>query len=226
MNQISYPPIFDTPIEYAECEIPFIVIENKDAFRKYILDLILKKGGFQGNSSFSFELKEVSFGDIEIFSDYFNTSLNNKAFINKLISFIDTELCNEKFAEELFKVNQIMQKVLYDSIEQFPYDVDFSDTLNAKEIIKSYNPKFIDGDLENVPEMLIKYMLASRELMGTKLFVLQNLEVFFSRVEVENLYKTFLYEKLNVVVVQSEKIYDGNPYEKCYIVDNDLCVIF
>ena len=78
---------------------------------------------------------------------------------------------------------------------------------------------------EDVAEHMIDYLRMSAEVMGTQLFVLCNLKLFFNGQEMQYLYEQALYHKFSLLLVEGH-IPDGKEKgEKWMIVDKDNCVI-
>lgn len=225
MIQIAYPPLFDLAIEYNENQIPFLVIENRKEYRNLLVDIRRQKEGLDGKFLISDNSKAIQFKYIDVVDQYAEDMLNNKTLVSKLISLMEAELLNERYSEELLKVDSLLQSLLFDVSEGLPYEIEFNDSIIIKEIVKQFNPHFFNDDSDDFKDRLLKYMLISRDLLGTKAFILKDLKLFFSQLEVEELYKCFFYEKLNVIVLQSEKVY-SNSNELIVTVDDDLCVIY
>ena len=225
MTQIAYPTLYDAAIEYNENQIPFLVIENRKEYRNLLRDIIRQKEGLDGKFFISNDSEAIQFKYIDVINQYEEDMLNNKALVSKLISMMETELMGERYAEDLLKVDSLLQNLLFDVSEELPYEIEFNDSIIIKDIVKQFNPHFFNDDLDDFKDSLLNYMLISRELLGTKAFILKDLKLFFSQLEVEELYKSFFYEKLNVIVLQSEKVY-SNSNELIVTVDDDLCVIY
>lgn len=224
MTQIAYPLLFDSVIEYDENHIPFIVVENRKEYRNLLVDIKKQKEGLDGELLISNDLKNISFKNIDIINDYSNDNLNTKTLLSKLSTLIEMELNNEKYVEDLININSVLQCILFEIIGELPYEIEVNDSLIIKDLVKQFNPHFCGVDTDDLKDALLKYMMASRDLLGTKLFILRDLKLSFSSSEVEEIYKCFFYEKLNVVVLQSEKVY-SNSNEILVTVDDDLCVI-
>lgn len=225
MTQIAYPTLYDAAIEYNENQIPFLVIENRKEYRNLLRDIIRQKEGLDGKFLISNDSKAIQFKYIDVINQYEEDMLNNKALVSKLISMMETELMGERYAEDLLKVDSLLQNLLFDVSEELPYEIEFNDSIIIKDIVKQFNPHFFNDDSDDFKDSLLNYMLISRDLLSTKVFILKDLKLFFSQLEVEELYKSFFYEKLNVIVLQSEKVY-SNSNELIVTVDDDLCVIY
>lgn len=225
MTQIAYPTLYDAAIDYNENQIPFLVIENRKEYRNLLRDITRQKEGFDGNFLISNDSKAIQFKFIDVIDQYVEDMLNNKTLVSKLISMMEIELMEERYAEDLLKVDSLLQNLLFDVSEELPYEIEFNDSIIIKDIVKQFNPHFFNDDSDDFKDRLLNYMLISRDLLGTKAFILKDLKLFFSQLEVEELYKSFFYEKLNVIVLQSEKVY-SNSNELIVTVDDDLCVIY
>ena len=79
--------------------------------------------------------------------------------------------------------------------------------------------------MKNITKMLIDYLRMSADVMGTRLFVLCNLNLFFNRQEMQYLYEQALYHKFSLLLVEGHLPDGKEKGEKWMIVDKDNCVI-
>ncbi len=79
---------------------------------------------------------------------------------------------------------------------------------------------------EDTPEQLLEWMLMQRELLGKRLFILYGIKPLLCDDELVAFYRSALYEKLDLLLIES---YQREPLleEECItIIDKDLCVIY
>lgn len=74
-------------------------------------------------------------------------------------------------------------------------------------------------------EQLIEYMSLYRRFFGKKLFVFLNLKPCLSFVELELFYRSVVYEKYNIMLIENHASEIHTDYEQTVIIDSDLCQI-
>ena len=79
-------------------------------------------------------------------------------------------------------------------------------------------------ELSNFYERIITYIKLMHQICNIELFVFYNLKDYFNSEKIELFYKDCLYEKINIIIIESSKS-EKIKYEKYYILDNDLCII-
>ena len=73
-------------------------------------------------------------------------------------------------------------------------------------------------------ENMLNYIKFMKRICGLKVFFLINIKQYFKQEDMLCIYKECLYEKINLILVESS--YNNSyDYEKAWIIDNDLCII-
>lgn len=219
----AYNDLFDDALKMSENQILNIVIENRESYRKLIEDLLHKKAGEDRGVFISENLEEISFKNIDIISDLFSISLNGKNLLNALLNKIDKLVFDEAFSIDAMKISSQLENLFINISDNLDYEIEFSNVISFKDLAKVSDVRFEEKSLSFL-ETIMKYVQASSDLLNTKLFIFLNLKAYFSKEEIDFLYEFFIYNKIPVIIIQSE-IYFKNDNENLIIVDNDLCCI-
>ena len=75
-----------------------------------------------------------------------------------------------------------------------------------------------------LPEKVMEYMLVSEKLKGTRTFVTVNLRSFISDLKTEQLFKSIVLHKINLICIETKE-YSRLDTENVIIIDEDMCVI-
>ena len=223
--KLAHPDFF-FPIEISELEIPVLILENPCGFRKFIWELREQTEGREGRWVLSENNKPLNFAkSCEVIINPFAMEINQRKLLTSLYDRV------EKFAsssEVLMIWNQMesyFQKVteeLLTTTDEFA--LIYRDNISIKDFLKFMEVRFEEHN-EDVAEHMIDYFRMSAEVMGTRLFVLCNLKLFFDGKEMQYLYEQALYHKFSLLLVEGH-IPDGKEKgEKWMIVDKDNCVI-
>ena len=83
---------------------------------------------------------------------------------------------------------------------------------------------FCDAKRDPSCELVSYYMLISEKLKRTKLFVTVNMRSFISDKKIEQLFKSIVLHKINLICIENKE-YPRLDTEKVIIIDEDMCVI-
>ncbi len=83
----------------------------------------------------------------------------------------------------------------------------------------------MDTEELSFPELLLEWLRIQRRLMGKRIFILYGLKACLSREEQELLFRSILYEKLDVLLIEPFQRENVIKEECVTIIDRDLCVI-
>lgn len=219
---ITYP-LFDGVIEFEENKINVLIIENGTFFRKAVFDAVNQAKGEEGEFILSENFKIIDFSkNAEVIINFSELDFDSRKFaakINKMAENASEELENESM-ELLSKINIFAASLA----TLMDIDVSFSEKENISDIIKLFDFK-IDREGKTLGEQLLEYMKMCRMFFGKKLFIFVNLKSYLSEEEAESFYKSVLYEKYDVLLLESHQ--RGAFLEKEYVtvIDEDLCEI-
>lgn len=212
-------PFTEKPISFDGKTINVLIVENPVVLRNTITSFRNDGNPFVLSEEFkpiewtkNAEFIDNVF-DIDFFSKSLSSKINTEAF--KII-----ENYPEETAELLNHIN------LWGSIisSQFDFNADFSVLEDSERIIKMLNFSVHTEDL-SLPEMILEYMNICRKFFKKNLFVFLNLKSYLTIEEQQLFYKSAVYEKFNLLLVENYQHESIISCEKTVIVDKDLCVI-
>lgn len=213
----------DLNIEFVENTYNVIVVESKALYSEMLFGLISQSTGHEGDFILSEDNKILTAkNNIEIIIDPFRLDFANKRIMNKLYQ----ELCEgiqDKLYEELGELNSFTVQLLDRAIADVEYPVNYDINTDVISLLKMYNVK-PDDYSENIAERLCLYIKLMSRLCGIKLFILANIGAFIDREELELVYETLSYEKINVLMFESHER-DWLNNETVLIIDKDKCLI-
>lgn len=207
-----------------ERKVSVLVIENQNFFTKALIDFNNQIGKNKGDFILSCNDAPVDiYKNMEMIVDILSFEINKRSLLNRLYKKADMIAQNEDFAiitkEFLSSINTYAQ-TLADEID---YEIDFLYEYDISNILKAIGFKFSD-EFKKVGERIIEYMLLVREFEGDKCFILINIRNYINDEEINDFYKTILYNKLKVLVISAND-YPYSEYEDKIIIDKDLCEI-
>ncbi len=220
----AYSDLLDRAIPIEENEVPVLLVENRTAFRSLLLDFQIQKSGLSGQVLFSCNGKDLKFTAVDFLGDVVNLDLNSKSLLTKLISSLEHRSAQEDYVEQVTEINHAVQELLLLLSEDFDVGFTFADQLDMKALLKICGIRFSEIGSEYL-ECLCNYLLLSRILLKTEVFVLVNLKLILNEEELKNLYQFLEYHKIKILLLEGVET-DRLPIEKYYIIDQDLCVIY
>lgn len=216
-------PLLNEAIRFEENTVNVLVIENIPQLRKLILSFLDQLNGLGGEIVLAEndEILELSKTAVLI-TDPFSLELDSKRIISKIVQ--DACIAAEEYAEKLQSIILELNRLAGEMCSSFEYDVSFNELGSFDELVKLMG---FHADTENMsfPESLLEYMKLHRKFFGKKLFVFYNLKACLSPEELILFYRSAMYEKLNMLLVEDIQRSSISCFEKTVIVDKDLCII-
>ena len=216
---------FSEPIKFLENNINILVVENPILFSKMIKGFLQQYNGEDGDFILSknFEIIDIP-TNIEIIADVFNLDFNNRKIINKVYTLLQNASVNEIFedSQNLYNnINEYLSKI----VQYCDYPLHYNSNIDLINIFKSCDLK-IDISNSNILEESVNYILLYKNIFNVELFVFVNLKCVLSKAQLLELYKTILYQKINILLIESNVKDVLKQYENLRIIDNDMCEIY
>lgn len=216
---------FSEPIKFLENNINILVVENPILFSKMIKGFLQQYNGEDGDFILSknFEIIDIP-TNIEIITDVFNLDFNNRKIRNKVYTLLQNASVNEIFedSQNLYNnINEYLSKI----VQYCDYPLHYNSNIDLINIFKSCDLK-IDISNSNILEEIVNYILLYKNIFNVELFVFVNLKCVLSKAQLLELYKTILYQKINILLIESNVKDVLKQYENLRIIDNDMCEIY
>ena len=212
--------LYNLEFDLIENQILVLSIENHLAYSN-ILETLWKQ--YKGDFILSDESKELKLSQkMECIYNIFNTNTNDRKIITKLyqeLTFQNDTLLQEEsvlFKQELISY---FDKV----ISTVPYSLKYNFDTDLSSLMKSISVE-IDDDSDSLLEKTMQYIKLMNQICGVEIFVIPNLKAYFSPEEIIQLYEFTIYNKIYLIVIEAIQ----TPHiegEKCWIIDEDLCII-
>lgn len=205
-----------------EEKVNTLIIENQSFFTKILIDFYNQLNNETGEFVLSRDNIPIDIArNLEIIIDFIDFKINKKDLLNKLMKYIDFIATDDNMLMKTNEMKTLINNFAFEISENIEFDVDFTLDYDISYILKAINFKFKE-DYTNLSEKLIEYMLLIRKFDNDKCFVLVNIRNYIKDSEIDEFYKTILYNKLKVLVI-SAKEYPTSDYELKIIIDKDLC---
>lgn len=212
------------------CELRFeegysyeLIIENQEAFRKFLGWISSKNGNGQVGIILTEDEKELSILKYcEVIWNPFLLEFDNKKFISALFSEMK-ETCSSMYIEETANLNSEIIRYLDQIIENIPYNVDYSCELDVGGLFKLLNVKISHSE-DSVVENLVEYIKLVKRILGISFVILIGPKQYLYDYEYQELQKSAIYEGIFLLSVSSGDNYTIKS-ERRFLIDKDLCFV-
>lgn len=211
----------DNSLNIDDSNVLCVEIENKKYFYRFIKDLNNISNGIGNEDIIIYEDdKEINLTNkIKILVNYFDLELNNKKLSNDIVKYINDNIDEEikfKLSQEILKIIKIYKNVL----NEFDMPLVIDENLSVESITK--NLKISLDEKSELLENLLLLIDLERTIKCNELLVFVNLKQYLSKEELNELYKYSLYNKIKIMLVDSQCYGVTLNYEKKLIIDESL----
>lgn len=211
----------DNSLNINDSNVLCVEIENKKYFYRFIKDLTNISNGIGNEDVIVYEDdKEINLTNkIKILVNYFDLELNNKKLSNDIVKYINDNIDEEikfKLSQEILKIIKIYKNVL----NEFDIPLVIDENLSVESITK--NLKISLDEKSELLENLLLLIDLERTIKCNELLVFVNLKQYLSKEELNELYKYSLYNKIKIILVDSQCYGVTLNYEKKLIIDESL----
>lgn len=214
---------YDNKIEFEQGRVNVLEISNKRTFTNFILNFneLCKNEKFEtniitlhGNDN---ELLKFS-KEVDIVIDIFNIELNSKKILTKLYDKMESSIENkDKIIEVMFKLREL----LYNNIEEFPFDFNIREEIDILSILKLYDIKIDEDMYIDFSQKLFFLVDIISELKIAKILIIPNLKSYLNDVELIEFYKYTMYKELKLLIIENKFSNDTLTYEKKMQIDDN-----
>lgn len=169
------------------------------------------------------EEKELDFAkNVYFIFDILNIDFNDRKILNKLYSKIkisldsDTEVRNklEIYFRDVFN---LLDSVLL----EFPFEFTYKTELEVEELFKLYGIRLYNEGQSFMDKIL--YLIDLISLLDLcKVLIFCNMKSFFTDIQIEEIYKHIIHNKLNALLVEGSITEKPLQYEKKIRIDLDF----
>ena len=210
-------------IVFKEGYINVWVIESKALLNRFVRELMSQfdehEGGFvlyDGR-----ELLRIK-DTVNIITDYFSISPNNKKMKGKIIKILE-EIAEGEMLCATQELKSRIQQYLEFLIERTDLNLEYDNAFSVNGLLKLLDVR-AEENYGNLLENICAYLKLTVSLLPDQLFVFVNLKQYLDASDIDALYKFVEYEKINVLLIENI-ITERRDNEKYLILDRDFCVI-
>lgn len=212
---------FDNKIAFNGDYINVVEIENKKYFYRFVKDIYtISAEGMTNDITFFEDNKEKNVnGKIKVFSDFFNFEFDSKKYSNDISKYVSTNIDDGERNVLLSLCNKIVK--IYTKILN---NIDLPLNVDTDITIENIT-KFVKVSIRNSNELLQSLLLLidlERVLLTKNILFFVNLKQYLSKTELLELYKYAIYNKIEIVLIDSQGYGGTMKYEKKYIIDENL----
>ncbi len=188
-----------------------------------IYNVYLQTEGGVGDFVLSNNEKEIPFTKKVCFIDNpLTVNCNDKKMITKLYKEIES-IAMEQIPDIHNDLSICLINTLDEYIKLVPYPLQYNYNINLCDVFKLCNLGFPEYNETHLGSLL-NYIKVVHRLLDIEVFIFRNLKSFFNEEELLTLYTECNYEKVYLFLIEGCQ-YERIEYEKCYIIDKDLCFI-
>lgn len=219
-------PDYNYQIIFKEQNVNTVVIENEKEFTHLVGELLLQCDSKDGRFVLSDENKilKISTNMLCVINPL-SLTLNSKKAVDKIYDQLQEVIqTSELYLSEKEMYSKILE-FIQKSIEQYDYPLVVDDEIESRNIFKLVNLRWSDEN-DNLLDSIIDYMKINCRLLNYKVFAFVNLKSFLTTEELELLFRTCLYEKYNLLLIESTARVKRFDCERVLVIDKDCCEIY
>lgn len=221
MRLSCFPVNIDLLLEENKAQV--LILENQIIFSEFLERLNEQFSGRDRDILLSDDEKKLSISKVaEVVYTPILLDLNSKKIQTHLFKEM-CEISTEYFSGEKEYINSAIIDILDKITEKMPYPVSFSLDSELTPIFKQYDVHLDFGGVSLI-EKLLAYIQLEKQLCDTQLIIFVNLKAYIGKEELGELYKTAFYNKVQIILVESQESYCLHA-ENYYIIDKNKCVI-
>lgn len=218
-------PSFFLPIEFEENISQTLIIENPKDFSELIYELRKQINGEDGKWVLSQNGEPINITKkCEMIIDPFSVDLNERKLLTALYSMLEKEIQTTELLLEWNTVYPFLVNKMDKLISSADYMLSYKNDIEIKDFFKIMNLQFL-SDTTDFFEKLLDYLRLAHEVLNVELFIFVNIKGFLNESQLHFLKEQSMYQKFQILLIES---YDNEmrmSAEKVTIIDKDSCVI-
>lgn len=213
---------FENEIQLNDESVQTFEIENKRYFYRFVKDLynISNEIEIEEIKFFDSNFKEINMlGKIQIFTNFFDFNFESKKYSNNIIKYLNENIKDNEITDlssKYKKLTQSYKKILSNIDLPLMITEQFDISIITKMLKVKVNEK------EDIMDNLLLLIDIEKELKLNKLLIFINLKQYLNKEELIEFYKYAIYNKLNIILIDSQSYGVTSKYEKKLIIDTNL----
>ncbi len=215
-------PTFEHMIDFDNDMINILVVENQKQLCTYIQELKHQSLGYDGHFSLYHGQECISMNNIKVIIDLFNLDTNTKDVLTPISNIVIRTALDADHYQKTNDALGDLSRMMIDLLSDVDLMIE-SKELTIQDIVKASSIKTITSG-EGILSTICDYLDLYSKYAKVKIFVFVNCREYLTDEEVLLLEQHILYNKLNVLFVESHehKVLEN---ESVTVIDDDLCEI-
>lgn len=213
---------FENVITLKEDKVTCIEIENKNYFYRLISNLysIINSEIVEDITFYDSENKELNISNkIKIFLNFFNFDFDSKKYTNDINKYIINEMDENDKINLLKSYNKLIETFIK-ILNKSDLPLQILEDITVENIIK--NLKLTINPKNNLLDNLMLLIELEKTLKTNNLLVFVNLKQYLTNQELIELYKYAIYNKIHIIMIDSQSYGGTLDYENKLIIDSNL----
>lgn len=213
---------FENIVTLKEDKVTCIEIENKNYFYRLISNLysIINSEIVEDITIYDNENKELNISNkIKIFLNFFNFDFDSKKYTNDINKYIINEMDENDKINLLKSYNKLIETFIK-ILNKSDLPLQILEDITVDNIIK--NLKLTINPKNNLLDNLMLLIELEKTLKTNNLLVFVNLKQYLTNQELVELYKYAIYNKINIIMIDSQSYGGTLDYENKLIIDSNL----
>lgn len=217
--------LLDENIKFIEGKVNVLEINNRELYNKIVYRLNRKINideDFEDIYLYE-DNKEIPISrNCNLVYDLYNIFSNQTKILKGFYGEIAKEYSFNYEEEEILKLQKPLIKSIKEVLIEYDYELSFKETIDIKELLKVLDVKFDNQHYDNPFDNIVLLIDLISNFKISKVLILINAKCFFSKGELEEIYKMILYKRINVLFVESYKEQANKDYENKVLIDEDF----
>jgi CRISPR type II-A-associated protein Csn2 len=216
---------FEFIFELHENKKSLFVIEHPETYRKLVQDLILGTDNEECGFVLSHNNTPIKIKDNLCFiMNPFVLSLNERKLLNKLYDVLKREIQSSELLLENNMIYSHVEQYALEIIKLSDWELLYEETMDVQNLLKFMNIRFAEYQ-DSMLEKITDYIKVVHDLLGISLFVFTHLLSCLNGYEIEKLYEYVQYQKINILLIESQQPENIDFFDSVIIIDKDCCEI-
>lgn len=187
--------------------IQILEVENQTLFRSIIFSMNQLVQGHLGTEQIILEDQDAILDiskHVFLVMDVFNMDFNRSQILKTLYMYIEKHcLMEDELHQSIQQVSRNINQIMQQIVQEYEFELEFKSQYYIQDFLKLAGLKF-NMQIYNTPfENLCGIMDVIASLNLFKVLVLVNCKCYFSESELAELYKTAIYKKIYLVLIES-----------------------
>lgn len=213
---------FETIINIDNEKIQTLEIENKGSFYRCVSDFVHIGNGeiLEDIYCFGNNNEEIILANkITVISDYFNFDIVFKKYSNVISKFIVNE-CDELTNNKLTSDYKKLKRDFLSFLNQIDLPIIINEDFSVELLIKLLKPNISASN--NLLNNLLMLIEMEKTFHLNKILIFINLKQYLSKTELMEFYKYAIYNKINILLLDSQSYGTTLEFEQKLIIDENL----